>query len=191
MYYAYRHYIGPDAPGRSAYLTFDNRPVIFIFPKRGHTDWTQVRQQVNGREQPPILIYKDHPPSQYVNAFDGVYAWVHPGPHGWAGDGSEWGEQYLQNFYKKMPDKYPGKIIVGGAWPGFDDRKASWTLNRRMDRRCGKTFEDTLRLFQQNNNPERPMPFLMIATWNDYEEGTQIEDGVSHCGERAAYAKAP
>ena len=28
MYYAYRHYIGPDAPGRSAYLTFDNRPVI-------------------------------------------------------------------------------------------------------------------------------------------------------------------
>ncbi|PYV88078.1 MAG: hypothetical protein DMG90_15920 [Acidobacteria bacterium] len=191
MYYAYRHYIGPDAPGRSAYLTFDNRPVIFIFPKRGHTDWTQVRQQVNGWEQPPILIYKDHPPSQYVNAFDGVYAWVHPGPHGWAGDGSEWGEQYLQNFYKKMPDKYPGKIIVGGAWPGFDDRKASWTLNRRMDRRCGKTFEDTLRLFQQNNNPERPMPFLMIATWNDYEEGTQIEDGVSHCGERAAYAKAP
>ena len=25
------------------------------------------------------------------------------------------------------------------------------------------------------------MPFLLIATWNDYEEGTQIETGVSDC----------
>jgi hypothetical protein len=24
------------------------------------------------------------------------------------------------------------------------------------------------------------MPFLMIATWNDYEEGTAIEPGVGH-----------
>jgi len=189
MYYAYRNYIGPDAPARHAYLTFENRPVIFIFPKRGRTDWSQVRAQVNTWEQPPLLIYKDHPPDQYQHAFDGIYAWVHPGPRGWASDGSEWGEQYLQNFYNKMPEKYPDKMIVGGAWPGFDDRRASWTLNRRMDRRCGKTFEDTLRLFQQNNNPGRPMPFLMIATWNDYEEGTQIEDGVSHCREQSAYAR--
>jgi len=25
------------------------------------------------------------------------------------------------------------------------------------------------------------MPFILIATWNDYEEGTQIETGVSDC----------
>jgi len=25
------------------------------------------------------------------------------------------------------------------------------------------------------------MPFMLIATWNDYEEGTQIETGVSDC----------
>jgi len=28
------------------------------------------------------------------------------------------------------------------------------------------------------------MPFLLIATWNDYEEGTQIETGVSDCNGR-------
>ena len=50
-----------------------------------------------------------------------------------------------------------------------------------MDRRCGKTFEDTLRIFQKNDSGA-PMPFMLIATWNDYEEGTQIEDGVAHCG---------
>jgi len=30
----------------------------------------------------------------------------------------------------------------------------------------------------------RSMPFLLIATWNDYEEGTQIEDGVAHCAQQ-------
>ncbi len=42
---AYRAYIGPSAPARGAYLNYQGRPVIFIFPKRGHTDWTQVRRQ--------------------------------------------------------------------------------------------------------------------------------------------------
>ena len=50
-----------------------------------------------------------------------------------------------------------------------------------MDRRCGQTFEDTLKEFHQHNDPERPMPFVMLATWNDYEEGTQIETGISDC----------
>ena len=50
-----------------------------------------------------------------------------------------------------------------------------------MDRRCGQTFEDTLHLFHRYDDPEHPIPFLLIATWNDYEEGTQIETGVSDC----------
>ncbi|HZQ68626.1 MAG TPA: endo-1,3-alpha-glucanase family glycosylhydrolase [Terriglobales bacterium] len=178
---AYKQYIGPDAPARQAYLTYNGRPVIFIFPKRGHTNWDQVRAQVNTWESPPILIYKDLPPAQYAKNFDGYYAWVHPGPKGWAADGSEWGQQYLETFYKRMKERFPDKIIVGGVWPGFDDRKASWSLNRRMDRRCGKTFEDTLHIFREHNDPSRPMPFVMIATWNDYEEGTQIENGIAQC----------
>ncbi len=30
---AYKKYIGPGAPGRSAYLTYQGRPVIFVFPE--------------------------------------------------------------------------------------------------------------------------------------------------------------
>ncbi len=178
---AYRAYIGPSAPFRQAYLTYQGRPVIFIFPKRGHTDWSRVREQVNGWENPPLLIYKDEPPAQYASAFDGFYAWVHPGPKGWSPDGSEWGEQYLETFYQKMKNKFPDKLLVGTVWPGFNDTKASWSLNRHMDRRCGKTFEDTLRLFRRHDDGSHPIPFLMIATWNDYEEGTEIETGVANC----------
>jgi hypothetical protein len=28
------------------------------------------------------------------------------------------------------------------------------------------------------------MPFMMLATWNDYEEGTAIEKGVSNCNQQ-------
>jgi glycosyl hydrolase family 99 len=179
---AYKRYIGPGAAGRDAYLEYKGRPVIFIFPKRGNTDWNQVRQAVNSWDKPPLLIYKDEPPSQYAAAFDGQYAWVHPGPKGWSSDGQEWGEEYLQNFYKKMRSKHPDQIAVGTVWPGFDDRKASWSLNRHIDQRCGKTLEDTLQVFLDNNDSAHPMPFVLVATWNDYEEGTAIENGLARCG---------
>ena len=178
---AYKKYIGPDAPGHDAYLQFRGRPVVFVFPKRGNTDWNHVRQMVNGWASPPVLLYKDDPPPQFSGAFDGQYAWVHPGPKGWSTDGSEWGEEYLENFYKKMRSKHPDQIVVGTVWPGFDDTRASWSLNRHIDQRCGKTLQDTLRVFAENNDPDHPMPFILIATWNDYEEGTAIENGLARC----------
>ena len=77
--------------------------------------------------------------------------------------------------------RYPDKIAVGAAWPGFDDSKASWSQDRKMNARCGRTFGDTLRLFRRYYDQQRPLPFLMIETWNDYEEGTAIERGVNTC----------
>lgn len=182
---AYKKYIGPGAPGRDAYLLFEGRPVIFVFPKRGHTDWEQVRQQVNQWDKPPLLLYEDDPPPQFAKAFDGEYAWVYPGRKGWTADGQAWGEDYLNDFYAKMR-KRPDQVTVGGVWAGFNDSKASWSLNRHIDARCGKTFEDTLHLFQDNNSPSHPIPFVLIATWNDYEEGTAIERGLPHCDQSNA-----
>ena len=182
MEQAYKKYIGPGAVGRDAYLMYQGRPVIFVFPKRGHTDWDQVRQLVNQWESPPIFLYEDEPPPQYARAFDGEYAWVFPGDGGWKPDGKLWGEDYLDKFYKRMRSKHPDQITVGGVWPGFNDTKASWSLNRHIDQRCGQTFQDTLHKFAEYNDPSHPIPFVLIATWNDYEEGTAIERGIQTCG---------
>ncbi len=181
LQYAYDRYIGPHAlPSRSAYLRYDGRPVIFIFPKDGQTDWNRVRQVANTWEEPPLLIYKDIN-TGYAGAFDGFFAWVSPGAHGWSPDGSNWGEQYLDNFYATMSSRYPDKLAVGAAWPGFDDSRASWKQDRRMSYRCGKTFSDSLRVFRRYYTDAHPLPFLMIDTWNDYEEGTAIERGTFKC----------
>ncbi len=181
LQYAYDRYISPQTGlWRSAYLRYNSRPVIFIFPKTNKTDWNRVRQVANSWPDPPLLIYKDIN-TQYLNAFDGFYAWVQPGARGWSADGRNWGEDYLQDFYSRMRTKYPDKIAVGAAWPGFNDTQASWTRHRYMNARCGKTFEDSLRVFRRYYNDSNPLPFLLIETWNDYEEGTAIERGLATC----------
>ncbi len=173
-------YLAPDTPGRSAYLTYNGRPVIFIFPKGGTTNWHRVRQVVDKWDQPPLLIYEQRQ-TPYVADFDGFFAWINPGRKGWAANGSNWGEDYLRAFYTKMTTQYPDKIAVGAAWPGFDDSKASWSLNRHMSQRCGATLVDTMNMVSQYYTPDRPLPFLLIATWNDYEEGSAIEAGLAKC----------
>jgi len=173
-------YLAPNAPGRDAYLTYEGRPVIFIFPKGRHTDWDRVRQELNTWPTPPLLIYENLP-GPYPNAFDGFYAWVQPGAKGWAADGSNWGQDYLDQFYSTMISKYPDKIAVGGAWAQFDDSKASWSLNRHISARCGQTFKDTFNLWRKFYPQDQPLPFLLIETWNDYEEGTAVERGIPTC----------
>jgi hypothetical protein len=182
LQYAYQHYIGPNASvANTSYLRYNGRPVIFIFPKGGKTNWDKVRRAVDQWQDRPLLIYKDAN-AKYAQSLDGFYAWVHPGKGGWQRNGSDWGREYLDDFYATMTSKYPDKVAVGAAWPGFDDTRASWSRNRKMDARCGKTLDDSLRVFRRYYDDTRPLPFLMIVTWNDYEEGTAIERGTIGCG---------
>ena len=181
LQYLYDKYISPTAgPSRGAYLRFNGKPVVFIFPKDASTDWNHVREVTQGWPDPPLLIYKDVS-SKYFNAFDGFYPWVQPGKAGWAPDGSNWGEDYLQYFYNDMSRHHPEKIAVGAVWPGFDDSKAAWSRNRHMANRCGRTFADGLKLFHRYYDSQNAPPYLLIETWNDYEEGTAIEKGINQC----------
>ena len=177
-------YMTSKSSGHKAYLTYEGRPVIFIFPKGRRTDWDKVRAVVNTWDPAPLLI-QENLPGQYANDFDGFYAWVNPGLPGWKPDGSNWGQPYLDNFYKVMGTKYPDKIIVGGAWAQFDDAKASWGLNRHIDARCGQTFQDTFNEWRKVFSPDNAPPFVLVETWNDHEEGTAIEDGIPSCGKPA------
>ncbi len=176
----HRTYLDDNSPGHQAYLAYNGRPIIFIFPKGGRTDWDRVRAVVNDWTPRPLLIYEDRK-STYASDFDGVYAWINPGAKGWKADGSNWGEDYLRAFYQRTLVDDKDKIVIGAAWAGFDDSKASWSLNRHMSQRCGQTLVDTMKLASEYYPENHPLPFLLIATWNDYEEGTAIERGLKKC----------
>ena len=173
-------YLAPGAAGNEAYLTYQGRPVILVFPHGTHTDWAKVRSVVNKWSTPPWLI-QENLPGPHPEAFDGFYPWLNPGPQGWLADGSNWGESYLADFYKNMSEKYADKIIVGGVWAKFDDTKASWSLNRHIAERCGQTYRDTIDVSRKYFPADQVIPFLMIETWNDYEEGSAVETGIPVC----------
>lgn len=174
------NYLAPQAPGHQAYLTYQGRPVIFVFPHGNHTDWALVRKAVNQWSTPPWLV-QENLPGPHPDAFDGFYPWINPGPDGWTADGHNWGERYLQDFYKNMSEKYDDKIVIGAAWPGFDDHRASWSLNRHMASRCGQTYRDTMDMWKDYFPAGQVIPFILVQTWNDYEEGSQIETGIPSC----------
>lgn len=178
-------YLKPGADGVSAYVTWQGRPLIFIFP-HGSTDWGKVHAALQSWNPQPLLLMENLPGADASRAkdFDGFYVWVKAGDAG----NTHWGEQHLQQFYQTMVQQYPDKMIVGGAWPGFDDRRAAWGRGRFVDARCGRTLRDTFNYWRGLLPAGQTLPFILIETWNDYEEGTEIESGLPTCNGEPAPA---
>jgi hypothetical protein len=156
----------------SAYLTVHNRPVVCFFDVDGnrHLDWGRVRREAPGN---PLFIFRkntgfDHPAS------DGAFAW-----RGIARGQSDMGLGDLDDFYSAA--KNSGKFAIGAVYKGFDDHLASWTGHKFVDQHCGQTWLESFREVGKHFSASHPLPILQVVTWNDYEEGTEIETGVENC----------
>jgi hypothetical protein len=163
----------------SHYLTLSGRPALFIFPYTEvdrNIDWTQVRQELEEHGlNVTLLTWGPDPSAPTHNAyFDGFYSWVKPNTDEWLlYHCTDQGLKYLAGFYQTMQGNTNGdKLTVGGVWPGF--YALAWDQGRCMERRCGQTWHDTWALAEQF----RP-PVVLIETWNDFEEGTDTEYGVT------------
>jgi hypothetical protein len=157
-----------------AYLRVNGRPVVpfFWFDSNHPVNWDQVVSQIPGN---PILVFINsggfhHPDS------GGAFSW-----EGFKGTTDE-GLDYLDNFYKAAQQEGQGKVVIGDAYPGFDDRLASWGKGKIADRRCGQTWLDSVNeSLQYQKLTGNALPFLQVVTWNDYEEGTAVEPGIDNC----------
>jgi hypothetical protein len=180
LQYAELHYFSSPA-----YLKIRGLPALFIFPDdevKPHLNWEYIRDNlsydvtlINRGPNPGELKYPEDPESpKYDDDFDGFYAWVTATNGQWHPEGLEWGQEYLEWFYPTMQfGPYADKVAVGGVWPGFDDSLAPWGQNRFMSRKGTETHDQTLALAEANN-----VEYIMVGTWNDFEEGTDIEYGV-------------
>lgn len=167
--YAYDHF-----EKSSAYLDQNGRPVVFFFDvNQVHIDWPRVRNVVNGN---PLFIFRNVVALTRPES-DGAFAWV---------DHSRQPEMPdLDNFYRKalnIPSLRP-MIAVASAYKGFDDRIASWSENRVTEQKCGQSWLDTFARVNRYYSSTHQLDYLQVVTWNDYEEGTEIETGVDNCVE--------
>jgi hypothetical protein len=188
-------YINTHYANSATYWTDAGQPVVAYFggksdwPILTSADWDAVWSAVKTHTDTYTIPFK------YVfqfgsftaNAYDGGrYGWVQPAAYSstqqfWWGSGTSANPVYLDNFYNAGMS-HPSQLTIGALYKGFDDYNASWSANRVVAQQCGqvllKTANEISKYFG-GSNPQ--IPYVQVITWNDYEEGTAIEDGVDNC----------
>jgi PKD repeat protein len=159
-YMAQTYYSSP------AYERINGRPVVREFGTEAWPiDWVRVLASVQGN---PVIIFRNPPAFTNANAFGG---------YGW---GPAEGIAYT-DYFNKIANQHKDKIVMADGWKGFNDVLASWTANRVVDQQCGQTWMNSMAELGKYYSATNPLPYLQIATWNDYEEGTTIESGIDNC----------
>ena len=153
-----------------AYMRWGGHPVVTNFDLDLHysIDWTTLAAATPGS---PAFIF------QHSSGF------THPlssGSYSWVILSNDYGMSYLTNFYKSGMAS-GSKETIGANYKGFNDSLASWGTNRFMGQQCGQTWLQTFNKIRSFYNSGNPLDSIQLVTWNDYEEGTEIESGIDNC----------
>jgi hypothetical protein len=158
-----------------SYMAFGGRPLVFFFGVDQYTiDWNAVATGVQGN---PVFIFENTPGFTHPQS-GGAFSWVNPNPS----NANDEGLSYLDNFYQT--GQTTGGYIFGSAYPGFNDSLAPWMSGktpRVTNQKCGQTWMDTLGRTANHYSTSNQLFALQLITWNDYEEGSEIESGVDDC----------
>jgi len=151
-----------------SYMQKGGRPVVFFFiDPSDPVDWNQVRAGVAGN---PLFIFQDN--FNHTQA-DGAFSWVHPELSNNA--------SYLDGFYTNARSA-SGKHPFGSSSKGFNDKYASWGSNRFLDQQCGTTWlQLAAQVSASGYSSSNQLENFQLVTWNDYDEGTEIESGIDNC----------
>ena len=168
---AHLQYIERNYVSSPAYMRMDGRPVISNFDVDGSytIDWQAAGSAMMSQ---PIFIFQNSGGFTHVIS-GGSFAWVMPKT-------TDLGVSYLTNFYK-TGQSHSNLKTFGAAYKGFNDTLAGWGANRIMTQGCGQTWLQTFSTINQLYNSGKQLDALQLATWNDYEEGTEVESGIDNC----------
>lgn len=117
---------------------------------------------------------------------DGSFAWSPTQAYNNASPSTQldWNgtSSYLDNFYS-IARANPAKTVMGLIYKGFDDSvPGSFGTGKIVAQRCGQVFKLTAdKIAAAGYNSGSQLKRVQIQTWNDYEEGTEIETGVDNC----------
>ena len=174
-----------------AYFRLAGRPVLREFgmetvsfpsgqsdPNWNVVDWNAVQSQVPGN---PLIIHRNL--GGFAKAQSGgAFGWMEPKtldvmPANYDGtDELDW-------FYSNAVASYGSMPAFGAAWKGFNDILADWAPpgGRHIEQNCGQSWLRTFAAVNRYYSTARQLPVLQLVTWNDYEEGTELETGIDNC----------
>jgi len=167
------NYVAKTYEGSPAYIRWNNRPVIFLFGVENlPVDWNSVRANVQGN---PVFVFEND--AGFKPQSNGAFSWAMPSD---VSDADPMVLNYLHDFYGAS-QQHRDELIVGATYKGFDDTIANWGTDRHINQQCGQTWLQTFAALNQHYSSSNQLPMLQLVTWNDYEEGTEIESGIDNC----------
>ena len=157
-----------------AYLHSGGRPVVYLFGHEAYNiDWTRLRAGIAGN---PMLIFRNG--SGFTKAqTGGAFSWVAPET---VSATNLMAISYLDGYYKTAL-AFPTEYSTGSGYKGFNDSLAAWGTGRLIGQQCGQTWLQSLADASKYYSTTKQMLGIQLVTWNDYEEGTEIETGIDNC----------
>ena len=126
-------------------------------------------------------------PLTYDNNNSGTqFCWQYPGQYN---NGCDTSYDYVAKYYYAAQQAYQQNnqtIQMGTFYIGFDGSNNNYN-HEVMARQCGQLLPflgghlSTGEIAQAKYSSTNQLPWLLLATWNDYGEGTNIENGVDNC----------
>jgi hypothetical protein len=155
----------------SAYLRINGQPVVsdFDIDLFYRIDWGALKR---GLSSNPVFIFQHDTGFSHIES-NGAYSWVMPST-------TDYGAGYLANFYS-VAGQFPNEQTWGAAYKGFNDTLATWGQHRIMGQQCGQTWLQTFAEINRVYSSKKPLPAMQLVTWNDYEEGSEMESGIDNC----------
>lgn len=168
--YAYNNY-----ENSSAYLHYNNQPVVYFFGQEAYPtlDWTRVRSSVPGN---PLFIFRNTGGFTYAQS-NGAFSWAAPET---VSTTDPMALNYLANFDQTALSR-PTAYSTESGYKGFNDSLASWGTGRLIQQQCGQTWLASVAESGKFYSPSQQMLGIQVVTWNDYEEGTEMESGIDNC----------
>lgn len=192
--------------GNDAYLKQDGRPIVQIFPAEGvipssgpAPSWADVWARVedwdrdlpgncgkapyNAKNGVPLIVFEDARGFTH-SASSGSFYWIKLA-------GTDPATQYIFNieppatsetldYFFRTALAHPRELVWSAGYKGFNSAKSAWGTNRIMDQACGQVWIASLTA-SNKYYPDSALPNLQLVTWNDYNEGTEIESGIDNC----------
>lgn len=192
--------------GNPAYQKAGGQPILQIFPDEGvipstgpAPSWADVWMQIetwnsnlpqncgvapyNANNGVPLVVFENTGGFTHQDS-SGSFYWIEPAGTDLTTD------QFIYNIapqgvaatldtFLAASLGHSGALVWSNGFKGFNSIQSTWGTGRIMDQQCGQTWITSLT--ESNGYYLGGVPYLHVATWNDYNEGTEIETGIDNC----------
>ena len=179
-------YILEKYAAQTSYLRYQARPLIFYFEAwpEGRPGLLRPAQLAEiKRNLPPFYLIYMGAEAEFLEVSDGFFSWV----SGTNENPEDWGGDYVNWVYDEMDfrtEEHNLTLNIGSVWAGFDDSQVwGWgDVPRYIDRQEGLVYAQTWEVAQRNKVEQagNAPSWVQIVTWNDWNEGSEIEPSVEY-----------